>query len=115
LARYTGFTNDLEQYSEWRDEGLQESLAILEEEASSPSPDAYHAKWTEYYAKNSAEAAKRIMDALKDATTVAPELCAFAQTVSTQEAAFFAQCGRMTLAPVAGAAALASNQLQCVG
>ena len=108
LARYTGFTNDLEKYSEWRDAVLQESLAILKEESSSPSPDAYQAKWTEYYAKNSAEAAKKIMDALKDATTVAPELCAFAQTVSTQEAAFFAQCGRMTLARMSAQALLNS-------
>jgi hypothetical protein len=47
-----------------------------------------------------------VMDALKDAATVAPELCRFAQTVSGQEAAFFGQCGRMTLAHMSGQAQL---------
>ena len=108
LARYTGFANDLEKYAEWRDETIQESFAILKEESSSPSPDTYQSKWTEYYAKASAEASKKIMDALKDATTVAPELCVFAQTVSSQEAAFFAQCGRMTLARMSAQALLNS-------
>lgn len=85
---------------------LQEALALLKEESSSPAGPAYQAKWAEYFAKKSAEAARMVMDALKDAATVAPELCRFAQTVSGQEAAFFGQCGRMTLAHMSGQAQL---------
>jgi len=85
---------------------LQEALALLKEESSSPAGPAYQAKWSEYFAKKSAEAARMVMDALKDAATVAPELCRFAQTVSGQEAAFFGQCGRMTLAHMSGQAQL---------
>lgn len=106
LARYTGFMNDMIAYEGWRDVALQEALALLKEESSSPAGPAYQAKWSEYFAKKSAEAARMVMDALKDAATVAPELCSFAQTVSGQEAAFFGQCGRMTLAHMSGQAQL---------
>lgn len=106
LARYTGFMNEMKRYEDWRDDVLQEALSLLKEESSSPSGPAYQSKWAEHFAKLSAEAAKRVIDALKDAQTVAPDLCAFAQTVSTQEAAFFAQCGRMPLAQISAQAQL---------
>ena len=84
LARYTGFSNDLTKYADWRDEVLQGSLAILKEEGSSPSPDAYQARWTEHFARAGAEAAQKIVDAVRDAENVTPRLRAFAEAVATQ-------------------------------
>jgi hypothetical protein len=74
LARYTTFVAEIEKYFDWRDGKLQDSLAMLKEESSSPSGDAAQGKWSEYFARCASDGAKMVTDAPKDADVLAPEL-----------------------------------------
>jgi hypothetical protein len=104
LARYTTFVAEIEKYFDWRDGKLQDSLAMLKEESSSPSGDAAQGKWSEYFARCASDGTKMVTDAPKDSDVLAPELRRYAQSAATQEAAFFGQCGRMPLARMAAEA-----------
>jgi chaperonin cofactor prefoldin len=98
LSRYTGFMAGLAKYIDWRDRALNDALPILKEESSSATGIGQQSKWIEHFSRRGEEAFKTIVDLVKEAEKIAPELRRFGETVAQQESAFFAELGRATLA-----------------
>lgn len=98
LSRYTGFMAGLAKYIDWRDRALNDALPILKEESSSATETGQQSKWIEHFSRRGEEAFKMIVDLVKEAEKIAPELRRFGETVAQQESAFFAELGRAPLA-----------------
>ena len=90
LTRYTGFTNSMQKYMDWRDKALNSALPILKNESTSITGAAQKDKWDDHFAKQGQEALKMILSFVPDDDKT-PKLRLFAEAMATQESAFFAK------------------------
>ena len=97
-TRASGLSKILSSYIDWRDRALQEGLQILKEESTSITASGQRDKWSSHFSKAGQEAAKTILDSVKDYDKKAPNLRKFAEDVAGQELQFFAQVGSAPLA-----------------
>jgi len=97
LTRYTGFTNSMSKYMDWRDKALSNALPILKNESTSITGSAQKDKWSEYFEKQGQEALKMILGFVPDDDKT-PKLRLFAEAMATQESAFFAKLSSIPLA-----------------
>lgn len=101
-TRATGLSKTLSSYMDWRDRALQEGLQILKEELTSITASGQRDKWSSNFSKTGQEAAKTILDSVKDYDKKAPNLRKFAEDAAGQELEFFAQLGSTPLALIQG-------------
>ena len=103
LDRDTRFRESLEDYMNWRDDTLNSAIPVLKNESSSITGDAQKDKWEKHFTSKGQKALKKILDLVpKDNKT--PKLRMFAESIATQESAFFAKLANIPLARFQGTA-----------
>ena len=97
IDRYDRFKESLEDYVGWRDKALNDSFAILKNESTSITGSAQKDKWDDHFEKQSQEAFKMILGYVPDDEHT-PELRLYAESVASQESAFFSKISSAPLA-----------------
>ena len=96
-TRYKQFKESLLKYTDWRDKALNSALPILKNESTSVTGSAQKDKWDNHFVKQGQEALKMILSFVPD-DDYTPKLRLYAESLATQESAFFSKIGSTPLA-----------------
>lgn len=103
LARYSTFAAEFEDYIEWRDDQLDDGLAVIKQAySSSATGESMDDEWTDFFLARGREASDRLTKRAEGLDVRVPELKAYARRLATEESQFWVQLAMAPLARAAG-------------